>query len=99
MAKLSKEQIAFNMSKIPGWRLNEDRIERSFEFEGFRQALSFINQVAEYADQMNHHPDFTLRFNRVMLTLTTHDDRGLTGKDFALAQRINKLLPSKGKAV
>ncbi|MEW9672839.1 4a-hydroxytetrahydrobiopterin dehydratase [Ammoniphilus sp. 3BR4] len=99
MARLSKEQIAFNMSKIPGWRLNQDMIERVFEFEGFKQAISFINQVAEYAEEMNHHPDFILRYNKVSLTLTSHDSGGLTGKDFALAQRINKLLPSKGKAV
>lgn len=99
MARLSKEQIAFNMSKIPGWKQNQDMIERFFEFEGFKEAISFINQVAEYAEEMNHHPDLVLRYNKVWLTLTTHNDGGLTGKDFALAQRINKLLPQKGKAV
>lgn len=99
MAKLSKEQITFNLSKIPGWKLNENEIERTFAFEGFKEAISFVNQVAEYAEEIGHHPDISIHYNEVFLLLTTHDDKGLTGKDFALAQRINKLLPNKGKAV
>lgn len=99
MAKLSKEQITFYMSKIPGWKLNGNAIERSFTFEGFKEAIGFVNQVAEYAEELGHHPDITIRYNEVVLLLTTHDDQGLTGKDFALAQRINKLMPNKGKAV
>ncbi|WP_134698542.1 4a-hydroxytetrahydrobiopterin dehydratase [Ammoniphilus sp. YIM 78166] len=99
MSRLSKEQITFNMPKIPGWKLNQNEIERTFEFEGFKEAISFINQVAEHAEELNHHPDIVLRHNKVSLLLTTQDVGGLTGRDFALAQRINKLLPSKGKAV
>lgn len=99
MAKLSEEQISYNISKIPGWRLRGKSIERIFTFEGFKEAVTFVNQVAEYAGEMNHHPDITIRFNQVSLSLTTHEDGGLTGKDFALAQRINKLIPPKGKAV
>lgn len=99
MAKLSKEQITFNLSKIPGWKLNGDVIERKFSFEGFKEAITFVNQVAEYAEQLGHHPDISIRYNEVFLLLTTHDEQGLTGKDFALAQRINKLMPNKGKAV
>lgn len=99
MAKLSKDQIMFNLSKIPGWKLNGNVIERKFSFEGFKEAISFVNQVAEHAEQLGHHPDISIHYDEVLLLLTTHDDQGLTGKDFALAQRINKLIPDKGKVV
>jgi 4a-hydroxytetrahydrobiopterin dehydratase len=92
MSRLSKDQIVFNLSKIPGWKLNMDQIERQFRLSGFREAVSFVNQVAEYAEEMNHHPIITISYNQVGISLTTKEMGGLTGKDFALAQRINKLL-------
>jgi 4a-hydroxytetrahydrobiopterin dehydratase len=99
MAKLSKEQIEFNISKVPGWTLKGNSIERVFVLEGFKEAVTFVNQIAEYAEDLNHHPDIRLQFNQVTVTLTTHEYMGLSGKDFALAQRINKLIPPRGKAM
>jgi 4a-hydroxytetrahydrobiopterin dehydratase len=92
MSRLSKEQIVFNLSKIPGWKLQMDQIERQLLFSGFREAISFVNQVADYAEEMNHHPVIIVSSNQVTIKLTTKESGGLTGKDFALAQRINKLL-------
>jgi len=99
MAKLSKEQIEYNISKLPGWKLNGNCIERTIEFISFKEAISFVNQIAEFADEMDHHPKINIDFRQVKLSLITHSSGGLTGKDFALAQRINKLIPYSGKAI
>jgi len=56
------------------------------------QAIRFLNQVARLAESMNHHPDISIRYNRVGLSLTTHDEGGLTIKDFKLAGKINDLI-------
>jgi 4a-hydroxytetrahydrobiopterin dehydratase len=99
MARLSREQIEFNISKIPGWKVNGISIERTFIFRDFKEAIAFVNQLSEYAELMNHHPDIHISLNEVTLLLSTREHNGLTGKDFALAQRINKLSPAKGKVV
>lgn len=95
MVRLSEEQIIYNLSKIPGWVLlqGERLIERTLIFEDFKNAISFINQVSEFAEMAKHHPEMIIDYNKVTLRLTTHDVNGLTGRDFALAQRINKLYP------
>ncbi|HYB67607.1 MAG TPA: 4a-hydroxytetrahydrobiopterin dehydratase, partial [Candidatus Acidoferrales bacterium] len=65
-------------------------ISRTFVFADFVQAMRFVNRVARLAEAANHHPDVTINYNRVKLALTTHDEGGLTMKDFRLAGRINK---------
>ncbi|WP_027417294.1 4a-hydroxytetrahydrobiopterin dehydratase [Aneurinibacillus terranovensis] len=99
MAKLSDEQITISLSKIPGWYLKNGAIERLVSFASFREALEFVNRVGEYSEAANHHPDIDIRYNNVRLALTTHDVRGLTGKDFALAQRINQIVSAKVELV
>ncbi|QYY43710.1 4a-hydroxytetrahydrobiopterin dehydratase [Aneurinibacillus thermoaerophilus] len=100
MAKLSQEQIELNLSKIFGWNLEGGAyIERNITFANFREALAFVNRVGEFAEDANHHPDIDIRYNKVKLRLITHDENGLTGKDFALAQKINQLLVSRPKAI
>lgn len=64
---------------------------RRFRFPSFKEAITFVNQVAELAEEANHHPDILINYNRVTLTLTTHDEGGLTRRDFALATKINQL--------
>ena len=66
-------------------------ISRRFEFSDFAEAMRFVNKVARLAESANHHPDITINYNRVKLALTTHDEGGLTMRDFNLARRINKL--------
>ncbi|WCK55894.1 4a-hydroxytetrahydrobiopterin dehydratase [Aneurinibacillus sp. Ricciae_BoGa-3] len=97
MAKLSDEQITISLSKIPGWTLeNQNRtIKRNIHFASFPEAMQFVHQVGEYAEAANHHPDIDIRYRDVTLRLTTHDSNGLTGKDFALAQKINQACPTK----
>lgn len=91
MAPLSPEQIAHQLSTIPGWSVEAGELVRRFQFSSFRAALGFVNLIAEAAEAACHHPDIDIRYNRVRLALVTHDEGGLTGKDFALAAQADKL--------
>jgi len=85
-------RIPPTLSAVPGW-IREDRvISRTFEFPDFPQAMKFVNAVAALAEQAQHHPDIDVRWNKVVLALTTHDAGGLTEKDFALARACNALV-------
>jgi 4a-hydroxytetrahydrobiopterin dehydratase len=65
-------------------------ILRTFEFDGFLESIAFVNRIARKAQKMNHHPDIEIRFNKVTLKLTTHDEGGITENDFALARQCDK---------
>ncbi|GEN35400.1 putative pterin-4-alpha-carbinolamine dehydratase [Aneurinibacillus danicus] len=100
MAKLSQEQIELNLSRIPGWTLEDGvSIQRKVTFGDFREALEFVNQVGKFAEDAHHHPEIDIRYNKVKLRLTTQEKNGLTGKDFALAQKINKIPFSQPKVM
>jgi 4a-hydroxytetrahydrobiopterin dehydratase len=73
------------------WRLQENALEVEWVFKDFAQAMAFMNAVAEVAERMNHHPEWTNVYNRVRVRLTTHDAGGLTALDFALAQAMDEL--------
>ena len=89
--KLSQISVLRGVSKLGSWTLRRRVISRKFVFDDFAQAMRFVNRVARLAEAANHHPDITINYNRVRLALTTHDEGGLTMKDFRLASRINKL--------
>ena len=90
--RLSKRGIRLELARTSGWRLRGEEISRAFVFEDFAQSIRFVNQLAKRAESMNHHPDILIQYNKVRLTLTTHDERGLTMKDFRLAQKINRIV-------
>lgn len=74
------------------WTEHDDRLERDLEFADFEQALAYVNRVGALAEKHNHHPDLLIHgWNKVRLTLTTHDRGGLTENDFAMAERIDAL--------
>jgi len=79
------------LGKVDGWRLRGKHISRTFAFEDFAGSMRFVNRVARQAESMNHHPDILIQYNKVRLSLTTHDEGGLTMKDFRLAQKINRI--------
>jgi 4a-hydroxytetrahydrobiopterin dehydratase len=89
--KLKRNQVRAELKKVRGWKLRGDKISRLYLFEDFMQALRFINHVSRLAEAMNHHPDIDVRYNKVRLVLTTHDEDGLTMKDFRLAEKINRV--------
>ena len=92
--RLNQNQIATQLARLPRWTRRGRRISRIFVFDDFMQGIRFLNRVAGLAEGMNHHPDVSIRYNRVGLSLTTHDDGGLTVNDFKLARKINRLIRS-----
>jgi 4a-hydroxytetrahydrobiopterin dehydratase len=89
---LVSEGVRTLLGESPGWKLIGDRIERIVEFKGFSPAIQFVNRVAALAEELNHHPDIDIRWNKVRLVLSTHSAGGLTEKDFTLARKINQLI-------
>ncbi len=82
---------------VPLWVFSEKQLEREFKFDDFRQAMAFVNQVADAAEKLDHHPDIFISYNRVRLTLSTHKVGGLSRNDFVLAAGIDAL-PGKRMA-
>jgi len=83
--KLSEEEIHQHLAKLPGWSREGEALSKTYQFQDFGHALGFVNQVAETAESVNHHPDILIRYNKVTLRLTTHDSGGLTHNDVDLA--------------
>jgi len=96
---LNAEQLAALPHALPAWRYQPQRgglIQRSLRFDNFSQAWGFMSQVALAAEQHNHHPEWFNVYNRVDITLTTHDVGGLSARDVALAQLIDELARRAG---
>jgi 4a-hydroxytetrahydrobiopterin dehydratase len=87
MKKLDKQQALPLLASLPQWQYDEARgaITREFRFADFAQAFAFMTQIALAAEQRNHHPEWSNVYNRVRITLTTHDAGGLTQRDIDLA--------------
>jgi len=92
MTKLTETQIQESLKGLGEWSEASGAIQRTFQFADFVEAMRFVNQVADEAEAQQHHPDILIRYNRVMLTLSTHDAGGITGKDFALAEFAEGLI-------
>ena len=92
MKALSIGTIHKALASLPTWKLTDNKITRQCLFENFEEAFKFMNEVAAVAQQLNHHPDWTNVYNRVDITLWTHDIQGLSEKDFSLAQAIENIL-------
>ncbi len=86
---LQHEEITRQLAGLSDWTLEQDRIVADFTLRDFGAAMVFVNRVAEMAEENNHHPDIDIRWNRVHLTLTSHDAGGLTQRDIELAHRIS----------
>jgi 4a-hydroxytetrahydrobiopterin dehydratase len=89
--KLDESKIIPALALIPDWKLQDATIVRTFQFKDFPAAVKFVEAVAGIAEEAWHHPDIDIRWNKVTLTLTTHDAGGLTEKDFALARQFEAL--------
>ena len=89
--KLSDHEVQARMDRLPGWTIRHDKLHREFEFTDFVAAFRFISGVALIAERMDHHPEWTNVYNRVVIDLTTHDAGGLTDLDFELAAAVDPL--------
>lgn len=91
VARLAAGEIEKMIRGLPDWTLREGAIEREFHFGNFRSAIEFVNKVADLAEEEEHHPDIFIFYNKVRLVLSTHKVGGLSGKDFVLAEKIERL--------
>jgi 4a-hydroxytetrahydrobiopterin dehydratase len=89
--KLDDAEIARRLAALPGWALAGGKLHRSFTFRDFAEAFRFMTDVAAEAERLQHHPEWCNVYNRVTMDLVTHDARGITALDFALAERAQQL--------
>ena len=94
MAKLSRSEIDERLKRLTGWTLTNDSggaIRKQYTFSGFPEAIAFVDRLAPEAEAADHHPDILINYKRVTLTYSTHDEGGLTDKDFAGAAAADRL--------
>jgi 4a-hydroxytetrahydrobiopterin dehydratase len=85
---LSDDEIRSGLEKLPGWERQDDEIQKQYELASFPDAIAFVTRVGFLAEKANHHPDLDVRWRKVRVTLSTHDEGGITGRDLALAGEI-----------
>lgn len=91
MSKLSLVEIRQQLKGVPDWSRCAGGIQRTFPCGSFLRSLEFVRRVGRLAEKCDHHPDIDIRFDKVTLILVTHDQGGITGKDFALARHCDEL--------
>jgi 4a-hydroxytetrahydrobiopterin dehydratase len=91
MPALPSKEIKLHLQAVPNWSKRAQAIFQTFKFADFLKSIAFVNLVAKKAQKLNHHPDIDIRFDEVTLTLTTHDEGGLTEKDFSLAKQCDEV--------
>ena len=91
MPPLDNSAVEEGLQRLPGWERRGNQIVKTFTRADFAQAMVFINEVAAAAEAAGHHPDIDIRWNKVTLALSSHDEGGLTDRDFQLAARIQEL--------
>jgi 4a-hydroxytetrahydrobiopterin dehydratase len=91
MPALTPHEITTRLASLPNWKIEKHELVRQFEFPDFLGSIAFVKAVAELAEAAAHHPDIDIRYNKVRLALTTHDEGGITPKDFDLATKVSTL--------
>ena len=89
--KLSEAEVFKRLPEVQGWEFADGKLSRTFLFDSFVNAFGFMASVALTAEAMNHHPEWFNVYNRVTISLSTHDVGGISDLDFSLAQRIDKI--------
>ncbi len=91
MSALSKVEIQEKLKGMEGWSHAGKALHKKFTFKSFMLAIGFVNRIAEVAEKAGHHPDITVNYNLVSISLSTHSEGGVTEKDFQLAKEIDGL--------
>jgi 4a-hydroxytetrahydrobiopterin dehydratase len=89
--QLSKDEIEAGLRGLNGWSIEGEKIGKEFEFDSYKAGVSFAAQVADTADEMDHHPDIEIGYQKVHVCMNTHSVDGLSPYDLELARRIDKL--------
>ena len=89
--RLSEAELAKALAELPDWRVENGKLHREWRFADFNAAFGFMTRVALEAERMNHHPEWSNVWSRVVVDLTTHDSGGVTASDVALAKKMEAL--------
>ena len=88
---LTEAEIQESAKVLSGWTVEVSKLQITRTFKDFIQAIEFVNRLVEPAESAGHHPDIEISYNKVKITLTTHDAGGLTQADFDVAQAISQI--------
>jgi len=89
---LSQEEIEEQLKEVPGWKFENERISKQFEFEDFLDSINFVNQLVPFVQNLDHHPDIHIFYNKIIFELQRFDVGGkVTNKDFMIAKEIERL--------
>ncbi|SHJ15022.1 4a-hydroxytetrahydrobiopterin dehydratase [Algibacter luteus] len=88
MGKLTEQEIEAKLLRFPDWEYYDNAIHAEFEFENFKDCFSAMSRIAFECEALNHHPNWSNVYNVLSISLSTHDDGGVTNKDFKLAEAI-----------
>ena len=91
MAVLNDEEVAARLERLEGWERHGDAIRREFKLKDFVASIDLVNRITPVAEELNHHPDLAISWNRVTVSLSTHSQGGITESDIRLAERIDEL--------
>jgi 4a-hydroxytetrahydrobiopterin dehydratase len=89
MPVLSDNEIQARLGELEGWERAGNALRKEFKLDDFKGSVDFLNRVTPVAEEMNHHPDVSISWNKVTMSLSTHSQGGITENDFELARRID----------
>ena len=89
--RMSDDQVKDELHRVGGWKRDGDALIREFEFANFVGSVDFVNRITPVAEEMNHHPDLAISWNKVKVSLSTHSEGGITENDFKLAAKIDSV--------
>lgn len=96
MTTLTPEEAT---AALPDWRYRDKHLELSVDAGAFMAAVEFVNEVAQLAEEQNHHPDIDVRYSKVRLAVRSHDVDALTDRDVTLGQAISAVVQERGLKV
>ena len=89
--KLTEAEVEAALASLSGWAVEDGALAREFEFDSYGKGVMFATACGHLADELNHHPDLFIGYQRVRVALVTHDAGGLTAYDFEMARRIQAI--------
>jgi 4a-hydroxytetrahydrobiopterin dehydratase len=92
MTRLDHDQAERRLAEVPGWGIADGHLHREVEFQNFVEAFGFMAMVALAAEKLNHHPDWSNSYNRVVIDIASHQEGGITDTCFDLATAVNRAL-------
>ncbi len=95
MTRLSESQIRERLKSLDGWNYARNFLTKSFKFKTFMAGIRFVNDIAAIAERIEHHPDIHVRWTTIKLSVQSHDEGGITSRDFKLVTEIEKFLHQK----